>query len=186
MRDLRTAHAGLGIIMISGHDDVIDRVAGLEVGADDYIAKPFHLREVLARIRSVLRRLLSEDGVAPRPPEAGEAILRFEGWTVEVARHRVTAPDGCGLALTMGEFALLLAFATHAGRTLSRDRLMDLVKGREWAANDRSIDQQVARLRHKIEANPVSPSLIKSVRGVGYMFAVEVRVSPRSTGGWGR
>ena len=102
-------------------------------------------------------------------------MLRFEGWTAEPAKRRVTAPDGREVALTTGEFDLLLAFATHPGRVLDRDRLLDLVKGREWAANDRSVDQQVARLRKKVEPDPASPSLIKSVRGIGYLFAAEVR-----------
>ena len=102
-------------------------------------------------------------------------MLAFEGWAVEPARRRVTGPDGREVALTSGEFDLLLAFATHPGRVLDRDRLQDLVKGRDWAACDRSVDQQVARLRKKVEPDPASPSLIRSVRGVGYLFAAEVR-----------
>jgi DNA-binding response OmpR family regulator len=105
--------------------------------------------------------------------DAGE-VVRFEGWTVEPTKRRVTGPDGVEVALTTGEFDLLLAFISHPGRVLDRDRLMELVKGREWATYDRAIDQQVARLRRKIEADPARPSLIRSVRGVGYLFAVEV------------
>ena len=174
-RQLRARSGEIGIIIITGRDDVIDRVAGLEVGADDYVAKPFHLREVLARIRTVLRRVRPAADEAPKPPEAGEAVLRFEGWTLEPARRRVAGPDGQEVPLTTSEFDLLQAFVNHAGRVLERDRLMDLVKGREWAAYDRSIDQQVARLRRKIEPDPANPSLIKSVRGVGYLFAAAVR-----------
>ena len=102
-------------------------------------------------------------------------VLRFEGWTLEPGRRRVTGSDGQEVPLTTGEFDLLQAFVNHAGRVLERDQLMDLVKGREWAAYDRSIDQQVARLRRKIEPDPANPSLIKSVRGVGYLFAAAVR-----------
>jgi DNA-binding response OmpR family regulator len=173
-RQLRAGPSEIGIIIITGRDDVIDRVAGLEVGADDYVAKPFHLREVLARIRTVLRRVRPEQTQTAKP-EAGEGVLRFEGWMVETVRRRVMAPDGREVALTTSEFDLLQAFVNHAGRVLERDRLMDLVKGREWAAYDRSIDQQVARLRRKIEPDPANPSLIKSVRGVGYLFAAAVR-----------
>jgi two-component system, OmpR family, response regulator len=169
-RELRAAHPALGLVMVTGRADVIDKVVGLEVGADDYIAKPFNLREVLARVRTVLRRARPS-----APPAGAEPTLEFEGWTVEPAKRRVRAPDGREVALTTGEFDLLLAFATHPGRVLDRDRLLDLVKGRDWAAHDRSVDQQVARLRKKVEPDPANPSLIKSVRGVGYLFAAEVR-----------
>ncbi len=172
-RELRAAHPALGIIMVTGRGDVVDRVVGLEVGADDYVAKPFNLREILARVRTVLRR--AKPAQAADPPRGGEPALRFEGWVLEPSRRRLTGPDGREVALTTGEFDLLLAFASHPGRVLDRDRLLDLVKGREWAANDRSVDQQVARLRRKVEADPANPSLIKSVRGVGYLFAAEVR-----------
>jgi DNA-binding response OmpR family regulator len=171
-REIRAHSPGIGIIMITGRGDVIDRVAGLELGADDYIAKPFHLREVLARIRTVLRRAPT---AAPAGTAPAEPVFRFEGWTVEPTRRRVTAPDGGTIQLTTAEFDLLLAFVTHAGHVLNRDQLMDLVKGPNWAANDRTIDQQVARLRRKIEADPATPTLIKSIRAVGYQFAAEVR-----------
>jgi DNA-binding response OmpR family regulator len=173
-REVRAAHPDVGIVMITGRDDVIDRVVGLEIGADDYIAKPFHLREVLARVRSVLRRRQVQPMPAAGAGPAGE-MLSFAGWTIEPAKRRVIGPKGAVVALTTGEFDLLLAFATHAGRVLERQRLLDLVKGQDWAAYDRSVDQQVARLRRKIEADPANPTLIKSVRGVGYLFAAEVR-----------
>ncbi|HLI14323.1 MAG TPA: response regulator [Alphaproteobacteria bacterium] len=164
------------IIMLTGKSDVIDRVAGLEAGADDYIAKPFHLREVLARIRTVLRRLRS--GAANSAPAVdgkttkdGETIV-FQGWHLDTLKRELRQPNGNILALTTGEFDLLLAFARNPNRVLSRDRLMDLVKGRDWAAYDRAIDTQVARLRKKIEQDPSNPRLIKTVRGAGYIFAV--------------
>jgi two-component system phosphate regulon response regulator OmpR len=166
-RELR-AQPGLartGLIMLTGRSDLVDRVVGLELGADDYMAKPFHLREVLARIKSVLRRL------APGAGRAGAAeTLRFDGWRLDLARRELTAPSGTAVALTTGEFELLATFARHPGRVLDRDRLMDLTRGRQWAAVDRSIDAQVARLRRKIEPDPKHPTLVKSVRGVGYVF----------------
>lgn len=169
------------IIMLTGKGDVIDRVAGLEAGADDYIAKPFHLREVLARIRTVLRRAQTTPS-APSPPAIETAIhtndnptLRFEGWTLDCARRELTNSSGKLVALTTGEFELLRAFALHPNRVLDRDMLMDFVKGREWAAYDRSIDAQVVRLRKKIEGDPAHPKLIKTVRGAGYLFAATVR-----------
>ena len=165
------------IVIISANSDVIDRVAGLEAGADDYVAKPLHLREVLARVRAVLRR------ADPAGPEVGAAdaekdsAYRFEGWELYPEARRLVALDGQEVSLTAGEFDLLLALVTNPGRVLTRDRLLDLTKGRDWAAFDRSVDQQVGRLRRKIEADPGNPSLIKSVRGVGYVFASVVRRS---------
>ncbi|WP_029030534.1 response regulator [Salinarimonas rosea] len=173
-RELRQ-RSDIGIIMVTGRGDLVDRVVGLEVGADDYIAKPFHLREVLARIKTVLRRL------APRaaPPDTGHGVLvRFHGFTLDSERRRLLAPSGEEVRLTGGEYALLTIFLEHAGRVLDRDRLMDLTRGRDWAAYDRTIDAQVARLRKKIEARPKEPELIKSVRGVGYVFAGRVTREP--------
>ena len=175
-RDLR-ARCEIGIVMLTGRGDVVDRVVGLEVGADDYITKPFHLREVLARVKTVLRRLRPSS-----PPDAASAddtpvLLCFEGWVLDLPRRQLTSPAGRPVELTTGDFALLHALATHPGRVLDRDRLMDLVKGREWDVFDRSIDNQVSRLRKKIEADPRRPTLIKSVRGVGYVFTPDVERS---------
>lgn len=160
------------IIMITGKGDMIDRIVGLEVGADDYIAKPFHLREVLARIRTVLRR--ASKGAAPAPAaEAAAAAIRFDGYVLDLARRSLTGPEGRGIVLTTGEFDLLALFARHAYQVLSRDRIMDLLKGHDWAPNDRSIDNQVVRLRKLIEPDPRQPTLIKTVRGAGYSFTPE-------------
>ncbi|MEM8812148.1 MAG: response regulator transcription factor [Pseudomonadota bacterium] len=173
-RDIR-ALSDVPIIMVTGKGDLIDKVVGLEVGADDYIAKPFHVREVLARVRSVLRR--SEP--AGRTPAAAQTQgdgrrYRFNGWRVDFDRMELTDGDGGRCNLTSGEFGLLEVFVTNAGRVLTRDTLMDSLKGIEWAANDRSIDNQIARLRKKIESDPGSPNLIKTVRGAGYSFAAAV------------
>jgi two-component system, OmpR family, response regulator len=166
------------IIMLTGKGDLIDRVAGLETGADDYISKPFEFREVLARIRSVLRRT-SRPATARTVSNAAAGensseVLVFEGWQLDLVRRELRRATGGSVALTTGEFELLLAFAKNPNRVLNRNQLMDLVKGREWAAYDRGIDTQVMRLRKKIETDPHQPRLIKTVRGTGYLFAAAV------------
>jgi two-component system OmpR family response regulator len=167
------------IIMLTGKGDLIDRVVGLEAGADDYIAKPFELREVLARIRTVMRRAAPRS--APAAPERSpstdvdaNAILVFQGWRLDSIRRELKQPSGEPVNLTAGEFELLRVFANHPNRVLSRTQLMDLVKGREWAAYDRAVDTQVGRLRKKLEPDPSNPALIKTVRGGGYVFATSV------------
>lgn len=156
------------IIMITGKGDMIDRIVGLEVGADDYISKPFHLREVLARVRSVLRR--SGSGKPNSSEESTATPIRFDGFELDPARRSLLAPGGEELPLTTGEFDLLVVFANHPHAVLDRDRIMDLLKGHDWAPNDRSIDNQVARLRKFIESDTRHPRLIKTVRGAGYSF----------------
>ena len=166
------------IIMLTGKGDLIDRVAGLETGADDYISKPFEFREVLARIRSVMRRTARPATASTvSSAAAGEnssEVLVFEGWQLDLFRRELRRATGGSVALTTGEFELLLAFAKNPNRVLNRNQLIDLVKGREWAAYDRGIDTQVMRLRKKIEADPHQPRLIKTVRGAGYLFAAAV------------
>ena len=164
------ARSDVGIIMLTGRGEVVDRVVGLEVGADDYIAKPFHLREVLARVKSVQRRRKPSPETAPQPQAPADKIIRFDGWILDVGRRQLVSPDGRDVLLTTGEFDLLVALAKHPGRVFDRDTLMDLTRGRTWEAFDRTIDAQVARLRKKIERYPKAPALIKSVRGVGYVF----------------
>ena len=172
-RHLR-ATSDVPIIMLTGKGKMVDRVIGLEMGADDYIAKPFHLREVLARLRTVLRR---SAGRSTRPAEpladAGDR-LRFEGWELHLGKRELNAPDGRQVSLTTAEFGLLAAFAGNPTRVLDRDRLMDLTRNRDWTPFDRSIDSQVARLRKKLETDPKNPRLIKTVRGVGYVFTPTV------------
>lgn len=163
-REVR-ARSDTPIIMLTGKDDVLDRIVGLELGADDYMSKPFHLREVLARIRTVLRRR------APARQEAAASDqVIFEGWTLDLTRRSLTRRDGEMIDLTTGEFDMLAVLARNAGRVLTRDRLMDLTRGRSLEAFDRTIDAQIARLRKKIEADPANPQIIKSVRGVGYVL----------------
>jgi len=164
------------IVMITGKGDTIDRVVGLELGADDYIAKPFHLREVLARVRAVLRRYETTAGSeAPTAArEAGETWT-FDGWVLDVGRRELRSVSGAVRDLTTAEFDMLLMFVRRPSRVLSRDNIMDILKGNEWSPLDRSIDSLVVRLRRKIEEMPDAPKLIKTVRGVGYVFAGEVR-----------
>lgn len=167
------AKRNIPIVMISGKGDTIDRVVGLELGADDYITKPFHMREVLARVRAVLRRYEAGQG-APTVDAAAAAVparITFDGWTIDPPRREVRTPDGGPCDLTTAEFNLLLLFIERPGRVLSRDEIMDLLKGHDWTPLDRSIDALVARLRKKIEPESDRPQLIKTVRGVGYAFA---------------
>jgi len=173
-REVR-AKNNVPIIMISGKGDMIDRVVGLELGADDYIAKPFHMREVLARVRAVLRRYETQ-GAEPARASPAEKSRRFEfdGWVLDAGRRALVTPEGKDCELTTAEFNLLLLLVERPGRVLSRDELMDLLKGHDWTPLDRSIDGLVARLRKKIERGEV-PQLVKTVRGVGYVFAAQVR-----------
>jgi two-component system phosphate regulon response regulator OmpR len=175
------AASDVGIIMLTGRDDVLDRVVGLEVGADDYIAKPFNLREVLARVKSVLRRRGALLDKPTRSPAAGEEVVRFDGWRLDIVRRQLVSPRGEDVALTTGEFDLLGVLVKHPGRVLGREALMDLTRGRSWEAYDRTIDAQIVRLRKKIEVDPKNPTLVKSVRGVGYVFTgkVDRQLRPR-------
>lgn len=172
-REIR-ARSDVPIIMVTGKGDTIDRVVGLEVGADDYISKPFHVREVLARVRSVLRRYCHADTPSEPPGDQGAQPVCFNGWVVDFTKLELKSRTGDLCELTTGEFKLLEVFLNNPKRVLSRDRLMDLLKGHDWAPTDRSIDNQVARLRKKIERDPKHPTLIKTVRGMGYSFTGDV------------
>ncbi|MDA8052515.1 MAG: response regulator [Rhodospirillales bacterium] len=178
VREIRRT-SSVPIIVLTGKGDLIDRVAGLEAGADDYIAKPFHLREVLARIRTVLRRSAAPSPPTP-PAESGQQTLLFRGFRLNLVRRELSRPDGEQVSLTAGEFDLLRVFALHPNQVLNRDQLMDLIKGREWASYDRAIDSRIARLRRKIEPHPDEPALIKTVRGAGYVFAASVMPGPNA------
>ena len=189
-RQLRE-HWRCGLVIVTGRGDSVDKVVGLEVGADDYVTKPFDLRELLARIKAVLRRLMPADLPADLPVDAGQTLpsparpsphaadtlcetLRFAGWELDTAARSLTNPQGAEVALTSGEFALLCAFAQHAGRVLSRDFLLEQTRGREAGPFDRTIDVQVGRLRRKLEADAEDPKIIKSVRGAGYIMVPPV------------
>ena len=179
-RQLRE-HWRCGLVIVTGRGDSVDKIVGLEVGADDYVTKPFDLRELLARIKAVLRRVTPAE--AP-PPDAGggaqaaaappRARLRFAGWQLELDARRLMAADGQEVALTTGEFELLRTFAQHPGRVLSRDFLLEQTRGRESGPFDRTIDVQVGRLRRKLEADAENPQIIKSVRGAGYILVPAV------------
>jgi DNA-binding response OmpR family regulator len=190
-RQIRVSH-DVPIVMISGKGDTIDKVVGLELGADDYITKPFHPREVVARIRAVLRRQqpvqaiassapgLAAEGPAKAsatpaiPPSGASSRVRFAGWTLDLASRELTGPDKATLDLTTAEFNLLEALVLRPQRVLSRDTIMDVLKGHDWTPFDRSIDAMVSRLRRKIEPDPAAPRLVKTVRGVGYMLSCPV------------
>lgn len=159
------AGADIPVIMLTAMAEDHDRIVGLELGADDYITKPFNPRELLARIKAVLRR-------APKDRRRGR--YRFAGWTLDAARRELTSPDGVAVTLSSGEFDLLLAFLEHPQVILNRDQLLDLARGREGGPFDRTIDVQVSRLRRKLEADPAEPAIIKTVRNGGYLFAPAV------------
>jgi len=161
-----------GLVIVTGRGDAVDKVVGLEIGADDYVTKPFDLRELLARVKAVLRRTLA----APEPAAAATARPkhRFAGWELDVGARRLLDPERREVALTSGEFDLLATFVEHAGRVLSRDFLLEQTRGREAAPFDRTIDVQVGRLRKKLEKDSDDPQIIKSVRGAGYILVAPV------------
>ena len=164
---LRVDYPDIGIIMLTGRGDTVDRIIGLELGADDYLAKPFHMRELLARVKSVSRRFGSDATAS-----TDNHLRNFAGWRLDLAARELISPTGDNVRLTGGEFALLSVFTANPNRVLSRDRLLDLVSGREAGPFDRTIDVQVGRLRRKLREDPKNPSIIKTVRGGGYMFTV--------------
>ena len=159
----------LPTIFLTARGEATDRIVGLEIGADDYVVKPFEPRELVARIRSVLRR-------ANRSPAEGEEeLFTFEGWTLDPLKRRLTDAEGAVVAISSAEFRLLMAFLEHPRQVLDRDRLLEMVQGREAHLFDRAVDNQVSRLRRKIEADSRNPQLIQTVWGGGYMLAAEVR-----------
>ena len=170
-RRLRTQHA-MPIIMLTAMGEEMDRVIGLEIGADDYINKPFSTRELLARIRAVMRRGGEK---APRAAGRGERLV-FAGWTLSRMTRQLHNPDGVRVTLTGAEFDLLAALCERPRRVLTRDQLLDLTQGRAAGPFDRSIDTLVSRIRQKIEADPKDPVFIQTVRLGGYMFTPEVEV----------
>ena len=171
----------LPTIFLTARGEATDRIVGLEIGADDYVVKPFEPRELVARIRSVLRRAArSAGGSADAGAEVAE-VLGFEGWTLDPLKRRLTDPEGAVVAISSAEFRLLMAFLEHPRQVLDRDRLLDMVQGREAHLFDRAVDNQVSRLRRKIEVDSKNPQLIQTVWGGGYMLAAEVRRRPAPT-----
>src|SRR6266850_2552961 len=170
-RRLRTTST-IPIIMLTAVADSTDRVVGLELGADDYLTKPFDQRELLARVKAVLRRTAASG--APATPAETRPALCFANWRLDVTRRELRSADDTLVVLSGGEFDLLLAFVEHSQRVLTRDQLLDLSRGAAHAAYDRSIDVQVSRLRYKLEADPKNPSLIRTVRNGGYIFVPKV------------
>jgi two-component system OmpR family response regulator len=170
-RHLR-ASSGMPVIMLTAMAEDTDRVIGLEMGADDYVVKPFNPRELLARVRAVLRRANS---LPQRRPQVDAETLRFDRWQLNVARRELVGADDVAIPLSTAEFLLLSALLAHPRRVLSRDQLLDLTRGRNASPFDRSIDNQVSRLRKKIEADPKEPALIKTVWGGGYMLTADVQ-----------
>lgn len=170
-RDLRAARKDVPIIMLTAMGEETDRIIGLEMGADDYLSKPFNPRELLARIKAVLRR-------ARVPASAGVGVYKvtFEGWVLDIHRRELHSPKGVLVPLSAGEYDLLKVLVTHAQRVLSRDQLLDMARGRDAQPFDRSIDVQISRLRKKIETDPKDPRRIKTVRGGGYVFTPETRL----------
>jgi DNA-binding response OmpR family regulator len=174
LREIR-ANSDVPVIIITGHRrDEIDRVVGLELGADDYVTKPFGLRELLARIRAVLRRREMAHSATQR--ETGRGRSRFAGWELDRRTRRLIDPQGAVVALTKGEYALLLAFLDAPRRPLSRELLLQATRVHEDVF-DRSIDVQVLRLRRKLESDPSAPQFIRTERGIGYVFAVSVETA---------
>ncbi|MFA7430521.1 MAG: response regulator transcription factor [Rhodospirillaceae bacterium] len=169
LRELRARTDSLGIILVTAKSDTVDRVVGLELGADDYVTKPYEGRELLARVRNVLRRVM----VAARNDET-RTLFSFDGWMLDTARRQLTGPDGTKVHTTSGEFDLLALMVSNAQRVLGRDRLLDAVAQRSWSPSDRSIDVLIARLRRKLGDDPAAPRFLITVRNAGYVFAPDV------------
>jgi two-component system OmpR family response regulator len=163
-------------ILLTAKGEATDRIVGLEIGADDYVVKPFDPRELVARIRSVLRRAAREG-----TPPADNELLQFDGWLLDPLKRRLINPDGAVVAISSAEFRLLTAFLDHPRQVLDRDRLLDMVQGREAHLFDRAVDNQISRLRRKIEADSRNPQLIQTVWGGGYMLAADVRRLPAAS-----
>ena len=167
-----TDKTNIPVIFISAKTEETERIIGLELGADDYITKPFSPRELVARIKVVLRR--TEKGGA-RQIENTDGAYQFSGWTLKCDKRSLIDAEGVNVSLSTGEYQMLLALVSRAGKVLNRDQLLDITQGREAHAFDRAVDNQISRLRRKIETDPKNPEIIKTVWGGGYMLAGEVK-----------
>lgn len=174
-RELRV-RSEVGIILITGRDDEIDRIVGLECGADDYVVKPFNPRELVSKAKNLVRRVRHVQATTAQAET--RQLKYFAGWVLDIDRRRLIAEDGGESLLTQGEFQLLNVLLRNAGHTLSRDQLMDQIRNREWLPNDRSIDVLVGRLRRKLHDDPADPQLIITIHGVGYLFSTVVNNRP--------
>ena len=175
-RRLRADGLRVPVLFLTARDAVEDKVVGLTVGGDDYVTKPYRLRELVARIRSVLRRVQNgQGGRGPMPEARPGELLQFDGWTLDPLKRRLLDSEGAVVAISSVEFRLLIAFLDHPRQVLDRDRLLDMVQGREAHLFDRAVDNQISRLRRKIEPDSRNPQLIQTVWGGGYMLAAEVR-----------
>ena len=176
-RYLRENHS-VGILMLTGATDTIDRVLGLEIGADDYVPKPFDLRELLARVKSVLRRLEAAPATAPSADHPPQRSITVGDATLDVQAQQLHGPNGAAHTLSGMEFKLLMAFIDNPNRVLSRDQLLNATENRDWDPFDRSIDVRITRLRKKIEAKPAQPRYLRTVRGSGYIFVPDGNDKP--------
>jgi two-component system OmpR family response regulator len=174
-RELRDGRPEIGIVVLTGRGEPVDRIIGLEMGADDYLPKPFHLRELLARVRSVMRRAALRAAEKPGVPRRR---VHFVDWTLDLSSRELFSLSGEEVRLTTGEFELLAALVDHPNQVLSRDRLLDLTRHREAGPFDRTIDVQIGRLRRKLKDDPNNPTIIKTVRGGGYMFTPSISCDP--------
>jgi two-component system OmpR family response regulator len=169
-RHVREAH-DTPVILLTAMTDDTDRIVGLEIGADDYVTKPFNPRELLARVKNVLRRANS----LPKKQEAAPRRYAFDRWTLDTGRRELTGDDGIAVLLSTAEFRLLIALVERPRLVLTREQLLDLTSGRDTQPFDRSIDNQISRLRRKVEPDPADPQLIKTIWGDGYQFTADVR-----------
>ncbi|WP_428036931.1 response regulator [Amphritea sp.] len=169
-RELR-AHSKVGIILVTSKGDEIDRIVGLELGADDYVTKPFTPRELLVRAKNLIWRVTDQPGKAET---RDKHLIQFEGWTLDCSKRLLESPETVSERLPEGEFKLLNALISRRGQVLSRDQLMDAIHDREWTPNDRSVDVLIGRLRRKLNDNPLDPHFILTAHGAGYMFAGEI------------
>jgi two-component system torCAD operon response regulator TorR len=172
-RELRK-NSDVGIIMLTGKNDPVDQIIGLEMGADDYVTKPFDERQLLARIRSLLRRRSTSNPAASETVEVGSQKVHFDGWEMDLFRHELFSSSGDRPELTSHELRLLEIFVRNPGGVLSRDQIMQRLYDRDWSQNDRSVDVLVGKLRRKIEEDPSKPKLILTIRNFGYKFAAQV------------
>lgn len=172
-RELRK-DSNVGIIIITGSNETVDKIVGLEIGADDYLPKPFFERELLARVRSVLRRVTQTVATGE---SSDKSVATFSGWTLDLTAHELRSSAGKEVRLTSYEFQLLSALVQSANRVLSRDQIKENITGRDWIPTDRSVDVLVGKIRKKIEENPHKPNLIKTIRGAGYKLTAQVKYS---------